>query len=122
MVSKEKRELISHAYKKGLSVNVIAEMYELPVRTVNRLLKHEQQTGSMKPNTHNCGRPPAIDAEGMERMRRLIEEQPDITLREIKETMNLSISIPAISRKVKHKLGFSYKKTASRRGTGDREE
>jgi transposase len=104
MVNKGKRELISHAHKSGIPVKVMAEMYEVPVRTINGLLKHERETGSMEPKTKNCGRPSAVDAEGMEHMKRLIEEQPHITLEEIKEAMHLSIGISAISRKVKHKL------------------
>jgi transposase len=55
-------------------------------------------------------------------MRALIEGQPDITLEEIKEEMKLGISISAISRKIKHKLGFNFKKNSTGRGRERREE
>jgi predicted transcriptional regulator len=54
-----------------------------------------------------------LDEEGMECMKRLIEEQPGITLKKIKEAMNLSICVSAISRKMKHKLGFNNKKNTA---------
>ncbi len=41
----------------------------------------------------------------------LIEARCDITLEEIKEEMELSISLSALSRIIRKKLGFTYKKT-----------
>jgi transposase len=46
----------------------------------------------------------------MGRMQQLIEEQPDITLEEIKKEMELGISVSARGRKVHNKLGYNYKK------------
>ncbi len=43
-------------------------------------------------------------------MDQLISAQSDITLQEIKDQMNLQISIPAISKIVRGKLHYRYKK------------
>jgi transposase len=85
MVSREKRELISHARKRGMSVREMPEVYEVPQRTIRRLLQRERETGDMEPATENRGRPPAVDASGLEHMKALIEGRPDISLAEIKE-------------------------------------
>jgi transposase len=113
MVNMEIRKLISKANKEGISVATMEKTYKVPQRTIYALLRHEETTGSMEPLTGNCGRPPSLSAQDLEKMRKLIEAQPDITLNEIKEKMQLSIDISAICRYVKHKLGFSYKKSAS---------
>jgi transposase len=113
MVNMETRKLISKANKEGMSVADMEKTYKVPQRTIYALLKHEKATGSMKPLTSNCGRPAALSAQDLEQMRKLIEAQPDITLNAIKEKMQLSIDISAICRYVKHKLGFSYKKSPS---------
>ena len=43
-------------------------------------------------------------------MEQLIDAQPDITLQEIKDQMDLQISIPAISKIISGKLHYRYKK------------
>jgi transposase len=118
MVSKEKRSLISRANRDGMSVKEMARVYRVPERTIRRLLKHEQETGSMEAHTGRCGRPPALSREGLELMRKIIEEQPDITLEEIKERMKLSICVSAICRIIKYKLKFTYKKNSVRKRAG----
>jgi transposase len=122
MVSQEKRSLISEAKKDGMSVKEMARVYRVPERTIRGLLKHEQDTGSMDANTGKCGRPPAVSGEGLELMRKIIEEQPDITLEEIKGKMNLSICLSAICRIIRNKLGFTYKKNFTRKRAGQREK
>ncbi len=56
-----------------------------------------RETGSVKPRPHAYGRKPALDLEGLKRMDQLISAQSYITLQEIKDQMNLRISIPAIA-------------------------
>jgi|GEM_PF-3818453 len=50
------------------------------------------------------------DEEFKKRMEHLIIAQPDITLQEIKDQMDLQISIPAISKIISGKLHYRYKK------------
>ena len=78
----------------------MTEVYEVPERTIRGLLKHEEETGSME-EKKKSGRPPALEAGGLEQMKNIINEQNDITLEEIKEKMGLSISLAAICKIVK---------------------
>lgn len=64
----------------------------------------------MDANTDKCGRPAALNGNELEQMRQLILDNPDITLEEIKEEMQLDICVSAIHRIIKGKLGFTYKK------------
>jgi transposase len=65
----------------------------------------------MEPSSQNCGRPPALTDAELAEMKKIVEGQNDITLEELKEKMHLSICISAISRILRFKLGFNYKKT-----------
>ena len=56
------------------------------------------------------GRKPALTPQALEEIKNLILAQPDITLEEIKEEMQLDICLSAIHRIIKGKLGFTYKK------------
>ena len=56
------------------------------------------------------GRKPALTTGKLDELKGLILAQPDITLEEIKEKMQLDICLSAIHRIIKGKLGFTYKK------------
>ena len=110
MTSKEKRELIQQGAQEGMSVAEMSRVYRVPRRTVYDLLERERTTGAMQSYSKRSGRRPALDELGLDRMRQLILENPDITLEEIKESMRLNICLSAIHRIIYNKLGFTYKK------------
>lgn len=110
MTSQEVRKLIQKGKKQGLSSKEMAVAYQISERTVYRWLAREKATGAMDANTDKCGRRAALDSDGLEQMRQLILDNPDITLEEIKEEMQLDICLSAIHRIIKGKLGFTYKK------------
>jgi transposase len=122
MVSRERRSLTSEAHRDGMSVKEMAKAYRVPERTIRRLPKPERAAGSMDANTRKGGRPPALSGEGPELMRKIIGEQPNITLEEIKGKMKLSISLSAICRIIRNKPGFTYKKNFTRKRAGQREK
>jgi transposase len=62
------------------------------------------------PRPHVRGRKPALSEESMKCLEQLINAQPDITLQEIKGTMNLKINIPVISKIIRNKLNYRYKR------------
>ena len=76
----------------------------------------------MEVDTSGRGRPPALDEAGLEKMKALIEERPDITLEEIKGALGLPVCISAVCRMIRKKLGFTYKKNITRKRTGQRKE
>ena len=110
MTSQEKRQLISDANKIGMPVSEMVRAYQVSKSTIYKLLAQEKAEGHMASHTACCGRPPALDESGLEQMRQAILENPDITLREIKESMSLDIGLSAIHRIIQNKLGFTYKK------------
>jgi transposase len=115
----ELRKIISDDYKNGVPVSEMSEALEIPIRTIDNLLKHERDTGSMAPMPHK-GRKPALDENGLKRLRALINEKPDITLKEIEDEMELTIDISALSRIIHHKLGYTFKKKPSTHENGTR--
>ncbi len=110
MISIEVRELIIAARKNGMGIQEILSTFQVKKTAVYNLFQLVRETGSIKPRPHAYGRKPALDSEGLKRMDQLISAQSDITLQEIKDQMNLRISIPAISKIVRGKLHYRYKK------------
>jgi transposase len=111
MVSMEIRAIISEDNKLGIPVKEMSTVLRIPIRTVENLLKHERDTGSMAPMPHK-GRKPALDVEGLKRLSNLIDAHSDMTLNEIEREMDRDIDISALSRIIHHKLGYNLKKKA----------
>jgi transposase len=96
--------------KEGKSVKKIAEELEVKKSFVYDMLDLYRKSGSAEPKPATGGRKATIDDECLEEIKALVLETPDITLQEIKDELNLNISISVISDTVKHKLNLRYKK------------
>ena len=110
MVSKEKRELIISNLEQGMSIPEAGRIFGVHRATVWRLQQRYRETQSVESDSRNCGRTGELDEAGLERMRKLVESQPDITLEEIRETMGLRMKKSQISAILRNKLGFRFKK------------
>lgn len=110
MISIEVRKLIVTARKNGMKTQEILNTFQVKKTAVYNLLQLVRETGSVGPRPHAYGRKPALNSDDLKRMEHLINAQPDITLQEIKDEMNLQISIPAISKIIGGKLHYRYKK------------
>jgi transposase len=51
-----------------MSIKQMAEVYQVPERTIHGLLAHERDTGTMGVDTSRNGRPPALDDAGLTKM------------------------------------------------------
>jgi transposase len=110
MMNIDIRKLIVVAHKNGMGIKEIMKTFQVKRTAVYDLIRLERETGSVEPRPHARGRKPALNPEEMNFLEELINVQSDITLQEIKEKMNLKISIPAICKIIKYKLHYQYKK------------
>ena len=110
MVSKEKRELIISNLEQGMSIPEAGRIFGVHRATVWRLQQRYRETQSVESDSRNCGRTGELDEAGLERMRKLVESTPDITLEEIRETLGLRMKKSQISSILRNKLGFRFKK------------
>jgi len=77
--------------------------------TITRLLQLRRQTGSFDPRPHAGGVTPALDPDALERLRKLVQEDPDATLEMLKQEMGVTGSKMIICRALQ-KLGLPRKK------------
>lgn len=102
--------MIIQARAEGMKTEEIARVYHVGRSTVYDLLALVEETGDIQPRPHEYGRKPSLDARKMAELRALLDERCDITLTEIIEEMELGISISALSRIIRQKLNYQYKK------------
>ena len=111
-ITKEKRaDIVSHM-QAGESREDIAKWLRINVKTVKRVWKRFQDTGSYEALPNTGGRKPMVTDEVMERVALKIKEVPDMTLLELIEEFNLPFSESALSRRLT-KRGLTFKKRHS---------
>jgi transposase len=87
----------------------IARRFRVSVSFITRLLKLRRETGSIDPRPHGGGQTPALDRIALERLRRLVKEQPDATLQQLRERLGIDGSIMIVWRALR-KLDITRKK------------
>jgi transposase len=114
-LSLDLRERILAAYdsEQG-SREEIGQRFRVSTGMVKKLLQQRRQRGDIAPQHHRSGRKPMLLEWHRQRLRRLIEQKPDITLTEMRSALELGCSLPAIHY-VLVELGLTYKKRLSMR-------
>lgn len=80
------------------SYRQIAERFCASASSLTRLLRHRRQHGALAPRPHGGGHPPALDREGRGQLRRLVKEQPEATLQELRQRLGVDCSLTTLWR------------------------
>ena len=108
------RQRILSSYDAGEGTRQdIADRFCVSLGMVKKLLSQRKRTGDIAPRHSYSGRKPYFTQEHRQEMKALIAQQPDITLWEIQEQLQLDCTLPAIHYVLKD-MGISFKKNASR--------
>ncbi len=84
-------------------------------------MRRYRRTGSLQPKPHGGGNPPILGPEDLERLRELVRQQPDATLKELCQQLGVSCCLMTIARAL-DKLGLSRKKKVPHAQEQDRPE
>lgn len=109
MLHNEARELLVKAYEKTGNAREVAECFGVDRSTVYRLYRQKKATGSVKLRTNKRGRKPSLSSEDLFHIDKAIQQQPDITIDEIIEKLDLTVTNETV-RKAVIKMGYVYKK------------
>jgi len=118
---KELRDRVIDAWKAGGATQVeIAERFDVGTQTVVRWIGRYRRTGSSAPLAMGGARRPyAVDEEGAELVREILDCNPDSTLPEVcalyEEVRGIRISPQTMSDTVR-RLGYTRKKGSSAGG------
>lgn len=108
------RERILKLYEQGKSTAEIAAFCGYCVAAVRRVRQHFKARGTVKPQTHLCGRKTLLTAQRKSRLQRLVAEEPDATLAELGTGLDRPFGTSTVDLWLR-RLGLSYKKNAARR-------
>ena len=109
MLNKEERELLIKTYEKTQDARLTAEIFSVHRSRVYAIVKQYRETGSAEVRTSQCGRKRKLTPEDDEKIKKLIDENNDITIREINERLGFKVNDETVRLHVV-KLGYRYKK------------
>ena len=112
-ISTDLRQRILKAYDSGRYTRPeVAQRFEVSLGLVKKLLVQRKRIGDIAPQHHRSGRKGFILGEQQSRLRELLKQKPDMTLEEMRHSLDLDCTLPAIHY-VLVKMGVSYKKKRS---------
>ena len=109
MLHNEARNLLVEAYEKTHDAKGIALAYGVSVPTVYRLAEQKAKTGSVDLRVSKRGRKRVLGQDALEKIAKTIDAQPDITLAEIVEKLELPVGIETVRRAIQA-MGYRRKK------------
>jgi transposase len=102
----------------GMKAEAVAEKYQVSRAWVHRLQQRRRDTGSIAPKQQTQWRSPIL-ADQIPALQRLIDEQPDRTLAELRAALQTSASLTTIWRAIA-RLAITVKKNGARVRAGSR--
>lgn len=109
MLHNEARKLVLEAWDKTHNAREIAKYFSVNESTIYRLVEERARTGSYETRTQLRGRKTTLTEKHHHDILELVQKQPDITMKEIVETLHLPVGDEAV-RRFLIKQGDTYKK------------
>ena len=109
ILSTEVRELMVKAYEKSHNAAEVARNFSVNRGTVYEYVNRKKNNQSLEVKTSQRGRKSKLTQNNLDDIKNAINQQPDITIHEITETLALPVSDETVRREVV-KMGFVYKK------------
>lgn len=109
--SQDLRDRVLAAYDRGMPTKVIAETFAVSPAWARGIKQRRRETGETSPRPMGGATVIKIDRV---RLAELVRQQPDATLKELRDRLGITCAESAICMALK-KLGFSFKKRRSTR-------
>jgi transposase len=107
----ELRDRVLAAYDRGMKTRQIADMFVVSPAWARRIKQRRRQTGETRPRPMGGATVVKID---MERLRQLVEQQPDATTQELHRRLGANCCVSAVGMALL-RLGLTFKKRRCRR-------
>ena len=109
--SQDLRDRVMAARDRGLATKRVADLFRVSPAWVRRVMQRRRETGETGPRPRGGSRVVKVD---MDRLRQLVQQQPDATVRELHATLGIDCSVSAVDMALR-RMGWSFKKRRSRR-------
>lgn len=104
--SQDLRDRIIGARDEGMTTKRVAELFKVSASWVRRVMQRRREKGETNPRPRGGATIVKID---LDQLRRLVEQQPDSTARELHRRLGIACSVWAVDMALR-RLGFTFKK------------
>jgi transposase len=105
--SMDLRERVMAAYDSGRQTKEIAKTFNVSPAWARRLKQHKRERGDIVPRIGGGNQTPKVD---LVRLGELVEQKPDATLAELRESLKVDCALWTICRALR-RLKLTYKKS-----------
>jgi transposase len=109
--SQDLRDRIIAARDGGMKTKSVAELFRVSASWVRRVMQRRRECGETRPKPRGGATVVKID---LDRLRQLVQEQPDATARELHQRLGIQCSVSAVDMALR-RAGLSFKKRRSMR-------
>jgi len=107
--SQDLRDRVIAARDRGLKTKQVSQLFKVSPAWVRRVMQRLRECGETAPRPRGGVTVVKID---MDRLRQLVEQQPDATVRELHQRLGVACSQSAVDMALR-RLGLSFKKRRS---------
>ena len=104
--SQDLRDRVITAREGGTKTKRVAELFRVSPSWVRRVMQRRREHGESSPRPRGGATVVKID---LGQLRRLVEQQPDATVRELHQRLGIACSVSAVDMALR-RLGLSFKK------------
>ena len=97
----------------GMRTVEVAEKYDVSTSWVRSLKQRRRETGSIEALPPGGGRPHKITGQRAERLKRMVDDKPDLTVDELHRRMRIKCCRSTIHETMR-RLGLTHKKSLSK--------
>jgi transposase len=104
--SQDLRDRVIAARDGGTNTKRVAELFRVSASWVRRVMQRRREHGEMSPRPRGGATVVKID---LDRLRQLVQQQPDATVRELHQRLGIACSVSAVDMALR-RAGLSFKK------------
>src|SRR5438309_4866029 len=104
--SQDLRDRIIAARDGGMRTKRVAEVFKVSASWVRRVMQRRREHGEQRPRARGGATVIKID---LDQLRRLVDQQPDATARQLHERLGIKCSVSAVDMALR-RMGLSFKK------------
>lgn len=109
--SQDLRDRVIAAHDGGTKTKRVAELFQVSASWVRRVMQRRREHGETSPRPRGGATVVKID---LDRLRQLVQDQPDATARELHQRLGVACSVSAVDMALR-RAGFTFKKRRSTR-------
>ena len=104
--SQDLRDRVIAARDEGMATKRVAELFRVSASWVRRVMQRRREHGERSPRPRGGATVVKID---LDQLRRLVEQQPDATAKELHGRLGIACSVSAVDMALR-RMGLSFKK------------